>query len=133
MMKDFRMWLGKHGTSHTGTLLERCALTLVRRKQDRAIGRRAYTGGAESLSEDKDEIEINAIFCEAFVFAMDSNFFGTGPPRHCNRRGPCKKRDVQQSEEFTTGEDGFSTVANSMILLNKDSLKILSTGEDRSH
>lgn len=80
MMRDFRMWLGKHGTSHTKTLLERCAVTLVGNKQTRASARRTYTGGGDSEIPSNDDVEIDLIFCEAFVHAVDCNYFGEGPP-----------------------------------------------------
>ena len=131
MMKDLRMWLGKSGTSHTGTLLERCALTLVQRKRDRATSRRAYTGGTKSLPNNKDIIEIDAIFCEAFVFAMDCNFFGEGPPHHCNRRGPYVSRDMERSVNYEPGEEGFSILSNKSVLVNKLLLSIFSIGDSR--
>ena len=131
-MKDLRMWLGKNGTVYTSTLLERCAMTLVNRKATRASGRRANKGGANETSSKKDDdVEIDVIFCEAFVHAIDSNYFGKGPPKH-NKPGPSCKRNNSNSEDFIPGEEGYSTVGDAKKLLNKDVLKIFNIGEDRA-
>ena len=130
-MRDFQMWLGKHGTAHTATLLERCAVTLVNRKEARASARRLYTGGGDSEIPCNDDVEIDMIFCEAFVHAVDCNYFGEGPPRHI-KPGPCCNRRVSDIEEFSPGEEGFSTVGDSKKVLNKEVIRIFSIGEERA-
>ena len=133
MMKDLRMWLGKHGTKNTKTLLERCAVQLTELKRTRATMRRNYMGGANEKTNSREDfdVEIDIIFCEAFVYAVDCNFFGKGPPQHI-KPGPSAKRDVTKAKPFVAGEEGFSRVGDSKILLNKELLKIFSVGEART-
>ena len=108
MMKDLRMWLGKHGTKNTKTLLEQCAVQLTELKRTRATMRRNYTGGAHEKSNSRKDfdVKIDIIFCEAFVYAVDCNFFGKGPPQHI-KPGPSAKRDMTKPNHLLPGKKGF--------------------------
>jgi hypothetical protein len=127
MMKDLRVWLGKTGNKHSMALLERCALTLVDRKNNRSLGCTNKHKGDQELEEG--DVGIDAIFCEVFVFVVDCNLFGKGPPKHFKNRSSSTKRGI--SREFTNNEDGFSTICDANEKLNKEIISIFSIGESR--
>ena len=144
MMRDFRKWLGKTGNKFTGTLLERCALTLATRKEVLNVAGRSgvNAGGSTESAPDEESVHVDYIFCEVFVFAMETNLFGPGPPRHCNTRGASKGRDKGRrrggdrisrhfSNMFIAGEDGFSTICDPTAKLNRNSLRIFDIGDKR--
>ena len=105
-MRDFRKWLGKTGNKFTGTLLERCALTLATRKEVLNVAGRSgvNAGGSTESAPDEESVHVDYIFCEVFVFAMETNLFGPGPPRHCNTRGASKGRDKGRRRGEGTAE-----------------------------
>ena len=57
--------------------------------------RRNYTSGAHEKSNSREDVdvEIDIIFCEACVYAVDCNFFGKGPLQHI-KPGQSAKQDV---------------------------------------
>ena len=137
-MKDLRVWLGKTGNKFTGTLLERCALSLTKRKVDRDLARSANTGGSMPYELDEEEIgvDVDYIFCEVFVLAIESNLFGPGEPLHMKKQGCSKDRGVgdHRTSFFAysnESDDDFSTICDVRAHLNKDSLAIYSTGVSR--
>ena len=95
MIRDFRKWLGKTGNKFTGTLLEQCALTLGTRKDLLNVAGRSgvNAGGSTESAPDEESVHIDYISCEVFVFAMETNLFGPGPPQHCNTRWASKGRE----------------------------------------
>lgn len=126
-MRDLRVWLGKTGNKHSMALLERCALTLVDRKKNRNLG---CTNKHKGDQVEEGDVGIDSIFCEVFVFAVDCNLFGKGPPKHFKNRSSSSKRDI--SREFTNNdEDGFATICDANEKLNKEIISIFSIGEDR--
>ena len=141
MMRDFRMWLGKTGNAHTGTLLERCAVMLGQLKRDKNIARTFLHADSANAREKEDaKLYVNAIFCEVFVFAMEANLFGDGPPMHCKKRASSRQKGADGAtrasnyEEFTSGSD-FSCIClgsdKKQVKLNKELLRVLNIGERR--
>ena len=102
MMRDFRMWLGKTGNAHTGTLLERCAVMLGQLKRDKNIARTFLHADSANAREKEDaKLYVNAIFCEVFVFAMEANLFGDGPPPCTVKSEQVQDRKVLPPEPLT--------------------------------
>ena len=140
MVKDFRSWLGNTGNKHTQTIFERCALTLASRKIDRNLQRNASKVDStkenkKDSMEDKVGLEIDAIFLETYVMAVELNLFGEGPPLHMNgkhnsrSRGDGNRREQMFSEQYNHGE--FSSICEKRIQLNPTLLELFSIGEER--
>jgi len=136
-MKDLRMWLGNAGSKHTGTLLERCALLLVQRKNQRNLEREAVKVHSTKSNEheDKEELYVDAVFCEVFVFATETRLFGPGEPLHCAKRTSSKERGEGEVRAFKYGpyyESGeFTSICDKKVRLNKEMLRIFSIGKGR--
>ena len=77
MMRDMRMWLGKHASTHHHKLVEQVAVTLNERKKQKSEG--AKKKKKDDSAENKVKgLEINNVFCHSLLFAKDANLWGPG-------------------------------------------------------
>ena len=139
MVKDFRSWLGNTGNKHTQTIFERCALSLVSRMRDRDLQHEVYkaksSNNKNNKKKDDSGLEIDSIFLETYVMAIETNLFGDGPPRHMTSRysskdrGDGRRRERIFSEEYKRNE--FSTICDKALNLNEELLELYSIGEKR--
>ena len=77
MMRDMRMWLGKHASTHHHKLVKQVAVTLndrKKKKSENAKKRKAVTLDSSHVKE----LELNNVFCESLLFANESNLWGPG-------------------------------------------------------
>ena len=73
MMKDMRMWLGKHATVHHHKLVEQVAVSLNERKKQKKEG--AKKQPSVSAKNPVKDLEINRVFCQTLLFANKTNLF----------------------------------------------------------
>ena len=123
MMKDMRMWLGKHSSLHHHKLVEQVAITLNERKKQKQEGSQNRKPG-DRINPIK-EIEINKVFCESLLFAHEYNLWGPGDIIFDEKKNQTAKendnrRPMQRPFKSTKG-----------VPLNKDLLFCISTGSRR--
>ena len=87
------------------------------------------------LDEEEIGVDVDYIFCEVFVLAIESNLYGPGEPLHLKKQGCSKDRGVGDHRTFfpysNESDDDFSTICDMRAHLNKNSLAIYSTGVRR--
>jgi len=130
--------MGNTGNKHTCTLLECCALMLARRKEQRNLARAALMGNSatpDKTNDDAEGIAVDYIFCEVFLFAIETNLWGPGEPRHCAKRSNSEKQGEgdRRMLNFMRCYDGenkeFTTLCDHEKHINKNMLRIFSTGD----
>ena len=75
MMRDMRIWLGKHASLHHHRLVEQVALTLNDRKKQKSEGAKKR---GKSQTSDVKEIAIDRVFCHTLIFCSETNLWGPG-------------------------------------------------------
>jgi hypothetical protein len=80
MMRDMRMWLGKHASTHHHNLVEQVAVSLDEMKKAKKVAAKQVPGANEKDNNPNIKmIEIDHIYCEVLVYCTDSNIWGQGP------------------------------------------------------
>ena len=123
MMRDMRMWLGKHASTHHHKLVQQVALSLNERKKQKSEGAKPCT--KKPSNNPVKELEINRVFCETLVFAEESNLWGPGDINFsCD---PCSD-EQHQGRPMQRPFKSFKGVP-----LNTDLLFCVSTGTQRAN
>lgn len=119
MMRDMRMWLGKHAGPHHHKLVEQVALSLNERKKRKSEGAKPNTKKASS--SPIKELEINRVFCESLIFAEETNLWGPGEIELFCPSSQKSDRPMQKPFKSFKG-----------VPLNTDILFCVSTGTKRA-
>ena len=120
MMKDMRMWLGKHSSIHHHKLLEQVAITLNERKKKREGAQNRKP--SNSCDRAVCELKINKVFCKSLLFAHDLNLWGPGEIIFNDKKANASNVD----EDRRPMQRPFKSVGG--VPLNKDLLFCVSTG-----
>ena len=125
MMRDMRMWLGKHAGAHHHKLVQQVALSLNERKKRKSEGAKLNT--KKGRSNPVKELEINRVFCETLIFAEEANLWGPGDivfPSGCTGSAD---EELHQGRPAQRPFKSFKGVP-----LNPDLLFCVSTGTQRA-
>lgn len=131
MMRDMRMWLGKHSSQHHDKLVEQTAVMLNDLKIDRSIGAKR-----RKKNNDKGvkELSINKVYCNSLIYFLDTNLWGPGDVISKVRTSDTSyKGSNRQGFPDTFGEERqvlFQSFTG--VPLNTDILFLVSTGTKRS-
>ena len=130
MMKDMRMWLGKHASMHHHKLVEQVAVTLNERKKKKCLGskskKKVDTGQSSSPVK---ELEINKVFCESLLFAYETNLWGPGDIVFDEKK-KASCHEETNSDNWRSNQRPFKSVKG--VPLNTDLLFCVSTGTMRA-
>ncbi len=75
MMRDMRMWLGKHSSLHHDKLVEQTALMLNDMKIDKGVTAKKRRKNSDNGVK---ELSINKFYCESLIYFLDTILWGPG-------------------------------------------------------
>ena len=124
MMRDMRMWLGKHAGAHHHKLVEQVALALNDMKKAKSEGAKPNT--KKATSSPTKELEINKVFCESLIFAKDTNLWGPWEISLVSTQSSTRN----ESNDTRPVQKPFKSFKG--VHLNTDILFCVSTGTNRA-